>query len=199
MMRPSLILASASPRRIDLLRGAGIDVEVMPSGVEEVGPDDPREHACMVARHKGLAVAQRIGDDPRAVLSADTIVVLDGHILGKPRDAGHAIEMLSQLAGRTHTVLTGYTVSRAPGDVLAEDVIATQVTFRALEPRAIAAYVRTGEPMDKAGAYAAQGVGACIVSRIEGSYTNVVGLPLCEVVETLERLGVARVFAEVAS
>jgi septum formation protein len=196
MMRPSLILASASPRRIDLLRGAGIDVEVMPSGVEEVGPNDPREHARTVARHKGLTVARRIGDDPRAVLSADTIVVLDGHILGKPRDTGHAIEMLSRLAGRTHTVLTGYTVSRAPGDVLAEDVIATQVTFRALEPRAIAAYVRTGEPMDKAGAYAAQGVGACIVSRVEGSYTNVVGLPLCEVVETLERLGVARVFAE---
>lgn len=191
-----LVLASASPRRVELLRGVGLSFEVIPSGIDETGPlHDPSGFARAAARDKGLAVAKRFAaEDHVAVLSADTIVVVDGEIFGKPVDAADAERMLGRLAGRTHQVLTGFTLLRAPATIVHEEVVSTAVTFRALGPREVRGYVATGEVSDKAGAYAAQGFGMFLIERVDGSYSNVVGLPVCEVVQALERHGLASLF-----
>jgi len=176
-----LILASASPRRRELVRAIGLDFDVIPSRLEESfeSAEDPGACAERLARMKAEAVAQKLEvADGRIVLGADTIVVADSDILGKPRSADEAQAMLTRLSGRAHDVITGV-VFASPGVrriLAARDV--SRVYFRALSPQEIAAYVASGEPLDKAGAYAVQGSGARLLERIEGSYTNVMGLPV---------------------
>lgn len=185
---PRVILASSSPRRRDLLDLIGIEHEVLPADVDEsVLPGErPVEHATRLARAKALAIAAR---DPAAlVIAADTIVVLDGVILGKPRDAVEAERVLRSLSGRTHTVVTA--VACALSGRFAAGVEEVDVTFRQLDPREIAEYVATGEPLDKAGSYGIQGFGATIVRRIDGDYFAVMGLSLVRLVALIQELGV---------
>ncbi len=153
----------------------------MPAGVEEVETGDPAEVAELNARRKALAIP---GD---LVLGADTVVALDGEILGKPRDAAHAAEMLRRLSGRPHRVITA--VAAIWRGRLASAVEEVEVRFRRLSERDITAYIATGEPMDKAGAYGIQGYGATIVERVDGDYFAVMGLALNRLVRLLERLG----------
>ncbi|MEW5736854.1 MAG: Maf family protein [Thermodesulfobacteriota bacterium] len=187
--RKPLILASASPRRRELLQGAGVPFEVVESGVDENGEESgsPAELAKALARKKALAVAARFPG--RFVLGADTIVVVDGAVLGKPSGPDEARRMLSLLSGRSHIVVTGFCLVREPeGDILC-DSAATEVWFKDLSEPEINWYLKTGEPYDKAGGYAIQGHGCFMVSRISGSYTNVVGLPLAETLALLYRTG----------
>lgn len=186
-----LILASASPRRKELLTGLGIPFRVVPSGVPEVlmNGEFPDQHVSRLALAKAFDVAQLFPD--MWILGADTIVVIDDKILGKPEDRGQAIAMLASLAGRTHEVYTGYAIVNCQfPEKQRVRYVTSKVHIRSLSPGEIEGYVRTGEPMDKAGAYAIQGIGSAIVETVEGSYTNVVGLPLCEVSKDLEELAV---------
>ena len=190
MSRPlPLVLASASPRRRALLAAAGIPAEVVPADIDETarageGPADLVER---LAREKSETIAR---DRPDAiVLGADTIVVLDGEILGKPRDAAHAIELLSRLAGETHTVVTGVAVATGGGRSVETTRVETRVRLRPADAAEIAAYVATGEPLDKAGAYALQGEGGRFVSAVDGSRTNVIGLPMDEALALLAACG----------
>lgn len=189
---PAVILASASPRRRDLLDLIGIAHEVRPADIDETAlPDEaPIPHAERLARAKAHALAE--GHPDIVVIAADTIVVVDGDILGKPRDEAHAAEMLRRLAGRAHTVYTAIAVAR--GELTESAVEAVRVTFRALTDDEIAAYIATREPMDKAGAYGIQGYGATIVERVDGDYFSVMGLGLRRLVELLERVGVRYAF-----
>ncbi|MHB1068895.1 MAG: Maf family protein [Gemmatimonadaceae bacterium] len=183
-----VILASASPRRRDLLDLIGIAHEVRPADIDETAlpAEAPIPHAERLARAKAHALAE--GHPDVVVIAADTIVVVDGDILGKPRDEAHAAQMLRRLAGREHTVYTAIAVAR---DSLTESAVeAVQVTFRALTDAEIAEYIATREPMDKAGAYGIQGYGATIVERVDGDYFSVMGLGLRRLVELLERVGV---------
>ncbi len=182
---PKIILASRSPRRRYLLSRAGLTFEVVPSDIDEeaVPQAPPAEYASALAQAKAQLVAERFPD--AWVIAADTIVVVEGRILGKPASKADACDMLRRLSGRTHQVLTGYCIcNRRLGELCAETVL-TDVLFKTLTPREIEWYVVTGEPFDKAGAYAIQGIGTFLVRSINGSYTNVVGLPVCEVVEFL--------------
>ncbi len=185
---PVLVLASASPRRRELLSREGVHFEVIPADIpEELRPDEsPEDLVCRLAFEKAAAVAARVGANPaRWVLGADTIVVIDGDVLGKPRDTAEAEHLLARLTGRTHTVITGYAFvdSRTPEDRSRARVAqqSSRVTMRDSSAEEIAAYVATGEPMDKAGAYAVQGEGARFVTKVEGSEDNVIGLPVSEV------------------
>ncbi|MGB6067732.1 MAG: Maf family protein [Desulfomonilaceae bacterium] len=186
-----LILASASPRRRDLLAGLRAHFRVVPSGVPEelLEGETPQAHVSRLALDKAEDVSRRIPN--QWVLGADTIVLIDEKILGKPRDENEAQAMLARLAGRTHEVFTGYAIVHAnfPG-LKRVRCVKSQVHIRELAPQEIADYVDTGEPMDKAGAYAIQGIGSGIVERISGSYTNVVGLPICEVARDLKELSI---------
>jgi septum formation protein len=176
------ILASASPRRAELLRSAGLEFEVIPTQVDEspLPNEAPADLVLRLSQRKGEVVFTA---NPEAlVLAADTVVVWDGAILGKPADAEEAVEMLTTLSGRTHEVLTGFSLFW-PDRAVYQQVCSTQVTFRNLEKDEIQAYVQSGEPLDKAGAYGIQGNAAAFVLKIDGSYTNVVGLPLAQVVE----------------
>ncbi|HEX7547246.1 MAG TPA: Maf family protein [Gemmatimonadaceae bacterium] len=182
-----VILASASPRRRQLLLLVGIDHEVRPADVDEslLPGETPVAHAERLARAKAHAVAER---EPGAVvIAADTIVVVDGEVLGKPLDARGARTMLRRLSGRTHTVLTAIAVARASRTESAVESV--DVTFRPLSDDEIDAYIATGEPMDKAGAYGIQGYGATIVERVDGDYFSVMGLGLRRLVDLLERVG----------
>jgi nucleoside triphosphate pyrophosphatase len=191
-----LILASASPRRAELLTAAGILFEVRPASVDEsVRPgEDARGYALRVAREKARAVLA--SSDGRPVLAADTVVVIDGRILGKPVDNHDAKRMLSLLSGRTHEVLTAVVVAPAQtgapsGDRTIEaQVEVTKVEFARLDNAEIDWYVGTGEPSDKAGAYAIQGAASRFVTRIHGSYSNVVGLPVGLVYAMCSRAGI---------
>lgn len=180
-----LILASASPRRADLLTAAGIPFETLPVHLDETAlpGEAPEAHVRRLAEAKARA-ALALRSDAR-VLGADTIVVLEGRILGKPRDAGEAHEMLRGLAGRCHDVLTGVALVSASG--AAVEVARTRVWFAPMTEADIAEYVGSGEPMDKAGAYGIQGLASRYVERIDGSYTNVVGLPVALVARLLAR------------
>jgi septum formation protein len=187
---PELVLASASPRRRELLTRYGLVFRVVPADVAEVPlPGEAAEaFARRAAREKAEAVATR---EPAAVvLAADTVVVLDGAILGKPRDLPEARVMVGSLSGRTHVVSTG-TFVRGPAGVR-ERVVSTRVTMKTIRPWELEAYLALGEWADKAGGYGIQEGAAHLVSAVDGSYTNVVGLPLCEVVEDLIALGVIR-------
>ncbi len=183
-----LCLASASPRRLELLASIDVDCEVRPVDIDETPlPGElPRDYVCRLARVKALAGAV-LSELP--VLGSDTAVVLDGEILGKPRDRAHALEMLAALSGNTHEVLTGVAVSGPQG--LLDICVTTRVTLRAISAAEAAAYWATGEPRDKAGGYGIQGRAAVFVSHIEGSHSAVVGLPLYETAELLARQGVA--------
>ncbi|CCJ90987.1 nucleoside triphosphate pyrophosphatase [Cronobacter turicensis] len=186
-----LYLASGSPRRQELLGMLGVTFERLVPGVEEQRAlqEAPQDYVTRLARDKaraGVALAAR--DLP--VLGADTIVVLNGDVLEKPRDADHAAEMLRRLSGQTHEVMTA--VALADKQRVRERLVMTRVTFRALTAQDIAAYVESGEPMDKAGAYGIQGLGGCFVRRIEGSYHAVVGLPLVETWELLSEFNSLR-------
>lgn len=193
---PDIVLASASPRRSELLARLGIRFHVEPSHIdEEPLPDEtPEEHVVRLSREKAREVAQRESVPGRWFIGSDTIVLRDDTILGKPRDVLDAAEMLRSLSGRSHRVLSGYAVYDRQTDTDVSGVVSTSVRFKELTEQEIAGYIATGEPLDKAGAYAIQGIGAFMVPGIEGSYTNVVGLPLCEVVAVLERLGAVRLF-----
>ncbi len=191
MIAEDLILASGSPRRKNLLGSIGLSFRVIPSDVEEnrVPGETPEEHVLRLADAKARNVAER---HPNAwVLGADTIVVIDDDILEKPDDRNHAKMMLSMLSGRIHRVFTGYAlVNVERPDKARTGLVVSDVRIRDMSDSEIDRYIRTGEPMDKAGAYAVQGIGAAIVERISGSYTNVVGLPLCEVCLDLKDLGI---------
>ena len=181
-----VLLASASPRRRDLIRQIGWEAEIRPVDFPETKNGTPHDVCLYNARGKAAEAALRYGDDC-PVVAADTIVTFDGRVLGKPRDAADAVRMLRSLSGRVHEVMTGVSV-RFHGKERAA-VATTVVEFRMLTEAEIAAYVATGEPMDKAGAYGAQGKGAVLVERIDGSYDNVVGLPLTLVYTMLRDLG----------
>jgi septum formation protein len=186
-----LILASASPRRRDLLAGLRARFHVVPSDVSEklLEGETPAAHVSRLALAKAMDVSKRIVDV--WVLGADTIVLIDGQILGKPSDQDEARSMLAMLAGRTHKVFTGYAIVHARFPELRRvRYVTSEVHIRELSAGEIADYVDTGEPMDKAGAYAIQGIGSGIVETVSGSYTNVVGLPLCEVARDLKELGI---------
>ena len=185
-----VVLASASPRRHELLGMIGIAHEVDPADIDEsvrAGESDT-DYALRLATEKGLSVAARHPD--ALVIAADTIVVVDGRIFGKPVDGADACRMLRVLSGRTHVVHTAVAVVRDAGRRVESEVESTRVTFRELDDSEVAAYVATGEPMDKAGAYGIQGYGATIVERVEGDYFTVMGLALRQLVSLLERVGV---------
>lgn len=188
---PELILASTSPRRKDLLSRLGVRFDIVPSTVEEFGlnGETPQARVCRLALDKARDVAAGYPDC--WVLGADTIVVIDGEILGKPYDRDDAKAMLARLVLRTHEVYTGYALInlRFPEKQTVRWV-RSGVVIRGLSSEEIEGYVNTGEPMDKAGAYAIQGIGSGIVQSVSGSYTNVVGLPLCEVAMDLKELGI---------
>jgi septum formation protein len=183
-----VILASQSPRRRQLLTMIGIAHTVVPPDIDETYPagEQPAAHAERLAREKAAAIALRCPDT--VVIGADTIVVIDSRVLGKPRDIEDAARMLRELSGRTHVVHTGVAVSR--GGRMVSDVASVAVTFRALTHADITAYVATGEPMDKAGAYGVQGYGSTIVDHIDGDYFAVMGLALNTLVRLLQRVGI---------
>ena len=185
----TLILASKSPRRQALLRQLGLPFTVRTADVEEyMDPALPVEAAvARVSAQKADAVLPQLAPD-ELLICADTVVVLDGRVMGKPATPREAVEMLTALSGRTHRVLTGVTVCTADRRMTA--VEETAVRFRPLSAREIDAYVASGEPMDKAGAYGIQGFGACFVERLEGDYYNVMGLPLCRLCGLLRSFGV---------
>ena len=188
---PALLLASRSPRRADLLRTLGVEFRLVDVEVDETPGrhEAPDAYVRRLAREKARAGQAAAPAASPPVLAADTTVVLDGEILGKPLDDADARAMLARLAGRPHEVLTGVAVLDGRG-LLVDTVVATRVRFRALTPAEIAAYVASGEPLDKAGAYGIQGLGGALVERIEGSYSNVVGLPLAETLALLDAAGV---------
>jgi septum formation protein len=190
MTRPLVILASASPRRRELLSLVGIEHDVRPANIDEtyLAGEAPREHAERLAREKAVAI-----EVPEAItIGSDTIVVVDGRVLGKPRDREHAAEMLRQLSGRSHVVMTG--VAAKWRGKLVSGLEEVGVTFRSLREDEIERYIDTGEPMDKAGAYGIQGFGATIVERVDGDYFAVMGLPLNRLARLLETLGLNYAF-----
>ena len=189
-MAGRLILASKSPRRYELLKQMGLHFDVVQSSVEEekvVRHESPREHVIRLSEEKARDVGRKYPDS--WVLGADTVVYIDGTILGKPKTREEALSMLRRLSGQEHTVLTGFSalnVSKGKGE---RGAVETAVKVKPLSPVEMEWYVQTGEPFDKAGAYAIQGIGSFMIESIRGSYTNVIGLPVCEVMEMLVRLG----------
>jgi septum formation protein len=185
-----IVLASASPRRQDLLTAAGVAFEVVPAEIEEerAPGEQPTSLSARLAREKALTVARRLGPTPaRLVLGADTVVVLGEAVLGKPRSAEHARSLLGRLQGRSHVVVTGVAVAATDTLRVEAATVASRVTMRAVREEEIRAYVAGGEPLDKAGAYALQGEGRRFVESVEGSESNVIGLPLDETLDLLER------------
>lgn len=184
-----LVLASASPRREALLRQLGVPFEVMPSDLPEAWPPGPAPEAVTaLALAKARAVASRLAG--AIVLGADTAVVLGGKVFGKPQSPEDARRMLRELQGREHEVITGVALVEAPGRREAATHVVTRVRMRALSQAEIDAYIASGEPLDKAGAYAIQAAGHGLVDRVEGCYTNVVGLPLTTTRRLLEAWGI---------
>ncbi len=194
MSKMRIILASGSPRRKELLSMLGVPFSVMPSEADETIPPGarPQDAVCELARRKAEAVWTRLDGHARGesiVVAADTVVVIDGDILGKPRDADDALAMLRRLRGRTHRVYTGVCVRTASAEQTA--FAETEVRMRPRDDAWLRRYVETGEPMDKAGAYAIQGFGSLLVESIAGDYYNVVGLPLGLLDELFGRIGQA--------
>ncbi|MBM6755272.1 septum formation protein Maf [Collinsella tanakaei] len=188
-----MILASQSPRRIELMREAGYDFRVIPADIDETPRDGegPIELVGRLARAKALAVANQHGEAGELVVAADTIVAHDDEVLGKPRDAADARRMLRELSGRTHQVATGVCLAIAGEDAAraVSFVDVTDVTFYPLADAKIDAYVASGEPLDKAGAYGIQGVGGrMLVKKIDGDFYTVVGLPIARVARAIEEL-----------
>lgn len=192
---PPIVLASQSPRRAELIARLGLEFDIQPADIDESyrPGETPPAHAERLAREKAEALA---ATHPHAlVVGSDTIVVIDGDVLGKPRDRAHAIEMLTRLSGRDHEVCTGIAVAK---DGRVESGLErVHVRFRRLDPRACEQYVDTGEPMDKAGAYGIQGFGSAIVEGIEGDYFAVMGLPVVRMLGLFERFGWRYAFGRV--
>jgi septum formation protein len=193
-----LLLGSASPRRREILLGLGLALRVAPADIPEhvIVGEDPHGYLTRIVGEKLAAVAALVHPPFCAILVADTIVVIDGDVLGKPIDVADAERLLHRIAGRTHTVYTRYALSlpNAPEAVRAARTVATEVTMRAASADELTRYAASGEGLDKAGAYAAQGLGAFLIERIAGSYSNVIGLPACEVVLDLRALGLLELF-----
>jgi septum formation protein len=187
-----LILASASPRRGEFLKTMGLEFDIVPGNIDETfrSAETPREHVLRLSEAKAISVARFHPD--AWVLGADTIVLAAGELLGKPASRAEAAKMLEKLSGREHEVLTGFSLVRLDRGVCIREAVASSVFFREIAGEEMAWYTETGEPYDKAGAYAVQGMGGCFVREIRGSCSNVVGLPLCEVVEALKRTGAIR-------
>lgn len=197
-----LILASGSPRRRELLEKLGLKFEIQVSDLDEsTGSEDPATVVKELAEGKALAVAdsverelktrrEDISDKRILLLGADTIVVLGKEILGKPQDKAEAVRMLAKLSSNSHQVFTGVSLVELPGRTVTTIYAVTDVHFRVLNEREIEAYVETGEPMDKAGAYALQGIASAFVRKIDGCYTNVIGLPIPDTVRILRERGV---------
>lgn len=185
-----IVLASSSPRRKDLLELIGLTFQIEPADVDEhwEGELDPRVYAETLARRKAQFVAKRYTEG--LVIGADTVVYIDDEILTKPANKAEAHAMLHRLSGRTHTVVSGLAVVESGSQRTVSCYEQTHVTFRTLSSAEIERYVATGEPMDKAGAYGIQGIGALLVARIEGCYPNVVGLPLVRLAELFLQFGV---------
>ena len=192
----SLILASKSPRRRSLLEQAGLEFSVIPSNLKEnsLSLSSPESYVRRLAEAKAKDISQKYPDS--WVIGADTIVFIDNAMLGKPGTRPEAREMLRRLSGKTHQVLTGYCICCQAMDRLFSETIITDVCFKELTKLQIDWYIDSGEPFDKAGAYAIQGIGTFLVKRIHGSYTNVVGLPICEVLEFLLNEGVVELTTE---
>jgi septum formation protein len=193
--QPSLVLASGSPRRRQLLERAGFAFAVQAANIpEERAPGEPPERfALRLAQEKALAVALARADghaQHRPVLGADTIVVIDDDVLGKPRDPAHAVELLARLVGRSHVVITGVAVVAGAELAVHSTAVHSRVRMRAADQAEIRAYVATGEPLDKAGAYALQGEGRRFVVDVDGSESNVIGLPIDETLALLRAVGV---------
>ena len=190
--RTQLILASGSPRRRELLQRLGLQIEVQAADIDErrLPGELAAVHVCRLAREKARVVVERpdVGARGLPVLAADTVVVLDDDVLGKPRDRVDALAMLRRLSGRAHTVLTAVAV--AANGAMFEALSTTIVEFRNIDPAEAEVYCATGEPMDKAGAYGIQGVGGVFAARIDGSFTGVMGLPMAETELLLRRAGV---------
>ncbi|MCA1794110.1 MAG: nucleoside triphosphate pyrophosphatase [Desulfotignum sp.] len=188
MDKNKLVLASRSPRRKELLEQMGLAIDIAPPDVDETGEPDqsPRDFVTVLSEKKARYIMHQ--QENAWVIAADTIVVKDSQILGKPRDREHAIHMLECMSGQTHSVFTGYTVGHGTRRQMETHAVETQVLFKTLTKTEILWYTGTDEPYDKAGGYAVQGLGAFMVQRICGSYTNVVGLPVCEVIQTLKSL-----------
>jgi septum formation protein len=188
-----IILASSSPRRAEILRDAEIEFEICPTELDEtpLPGETARAMVARLAEAKARAVAESIdaGTGDCIVIGADTTVEMNGEILGKPRDSGEAREMLAKLSGNTHRVLTGIFLQRLPEETTRAAVEVSEVTFAPLSEKEIADYAASGEPLGKAGAYAIQGIASRFISRIEGCYFNVVGLPLARLHELLRELG----------
>jgi septum formation protein len=187
---PRIILASKSPRRRYLLEQAGLEISVIPSLFDEnaVGLTSPERYVKQLAQGKARDVANTYPDS--WIIGADTVVLIENHVLGKPRSKAEAHHMLQNLSGKTHQVLTGYCICCLSKDLELSGAVKTDVRFKNLTDIEINWYINTGEPFDKAGAYAIQGLGTFLVKSIHGSYTNVVGLPVCEVIELLIQKGV---------
>ena len=196
-MPPKIILASSSPRRKELLEKLGLRFEVIPSLIDEIlhRNESPEDFALRTSTEKALSVSRNLVGDS-VVIGADTIVVKDGEILGKPKDEQEAITMLRKIAGKEHRVITGFSIVKPKAEILYRKFVESRVRIKTLAPWEIEGYIKTGEPMDKAGAYGAQGIGAFMIEEVRGSYTNVVGLPLTQVIDALTRLGVLNLFEE---
>ena len=184
----SFILASASPRRRELFQSIGLKFKIIPAHVNEnyLAGESPRQHVKRLSIDKAIIIARKY---PEAwVLGADTIVVIDDLILGKPKNEAQARKMLRKLSGREHKVFTGFTIAHVAAKIYKTKVIQSAVRFKTISPKEMDWYVSCDEPYDKAGGYAVQGKGAYFIQSIRGSYTNVIGLPLCEVLEELKKL-----------
>lgn len=188
-MKQQLILASKSPRRVELMRQIGLQFTVCPANIDESVEAGlkPAEAVALISRRKALEICRQHSKEA-IVVACDTVVACDDRIFGKPNGPEDAAAMLRALSGRTHMVYSGLTVSRNAEAVTITEC--TEVTFRSLTDVEILAYVQSGEPMDKAGAYGIQGLGAVLVEKINGDYYNVVGLPLCQLMQMLRSFGV---------
>ena len=186
----SIVLASESTRRVDILRTLGISFSIIPPDIDETKHKDetPQEFVNRIAYEKANKVGKHFPD--KWVIAADTIVLLKGKVLGKPKNERDAFNMLKTLRSKWHKVITGYCVLNLLKNIVYRDIVETRVFVRDMTDDEINRYIKTSEPMGKAGSYAVQGKGGYMVKEIKGSYTNVVGLPICEVAEALLSLGV---------
>ncbi|MGD0486228.1 MAG: nucleoside triphosphate pyrophosphatase [Syntrophorhabdales bacterium] len=186
----AIVLASESTRRVDILRTLGISFSIMPPGIDEHRKpyESPKDYVLRIAYEK----ARKVGDlfPDKWIIGADTVVVHKGKVLGKPKADEDAVAMLKRLRANWHKVFTGYCILNASKQIVYQDVAETKVFIKDLTDDEIAKYVGTSEPFDKAGSYAVQGRGGYMVKEIKGSYSNVVGLPICEITEALLSLGI---------
>jgi septum formation protein len=186
----AIVLASESTRRVDILRTLGISFSIIPPDIDERRKRDEtiRDYALRIAHEKAKKVGTHFPD--KWVIGADTIVVHKGKVLGKPKSEAEAMEMLTALRGKWHKVLTGYCILNMSKQASYQDVVETKVFIKDLTDEEIRRYIKTSEPFDKAGSYAVQGKGGFMVKEIKGSYSNVVGLPICEITDILLSLGI---------